>query len=152
MVHVDHGIRSRRTFSQVHDGLRLKVFEYFFDQAVISQVSVPKAEVLAITLAKTFQPVLDPRDGRSAPRPHFLHPFSTEKKIRPGDLMSPGCQMLSESPAEITIDTRNEDPHVFLLVILLVLEKIKKIVPTLKQQNFNIPGREIATSLHCWGD
>jgi hypothetical protein len=41
---------------------------------------------------------------------------------------------------------------VFLLVILLVLEKIKKIVPTLKQQNFNIPGREIATSLHCWGD
>jgi hypothetical protein len=33
--------------------------------------------------------------------------------------------MLSESPAEITIDTRNEDPHVFLLAILLVLEKIK---------------------------
>jgi hypothetical protein len=33
--------------------------------------------------------------------------------------------MLSESPAEITIDTRNEDPHVFLLAILLVLENIK---------------------------
>jgi hypothetical protein len=33
--------------------------------------------------------------------------------------------MLSEGPAEITIDTRNEDPHVFLLAILLVLEKIK---------------------------
>jgi hypothetical protein len=133
----------------VHDGLRLKVFEYFFDQAVISQVSVPKAEVLAITLAKTFQPVLDPRDGRSAPRPHFLHPFSTEKKIRPGDLMSPGCQMLSESPAEITIDTRNEDPHVFLLVILLVLEKIKNRpnVETTKLQHSGARNRNVTSLL-----
>jgi hypothetical protein len=35
--------------------------------------------------------------------------------------------MLSESPAEITIHTRNEDPHVFLLAMsdFLVREQIK---------------------------
>src|SRR6516164_3537264 len=78
MVHIDHRVRRRRAFPEMHNALRLKLAEDRLDKLIVAKVPGPESQLRAVSLVKGLEALLNCGDWRSAPRAHLFHPIAAE--------------------------------------------------------------------------
>src|SRR3984893_11723232 len=111
MVDINHGVRRRRTFSKMHDALRLKLLKDALDELIVAQISFPKLQAFSVSLPKGGKPILHGGNRCRAPRSHFFHPVAAKKEISARNLMTAPGQMLRQSPTKVTVNACNENSH-----------------------------------------
>src|SRR5690348_3409846 len=113
MPAVDHGIRSRALFGEVHDRLRLESSEHRGKKLVIGHISDERFDLPSREAIPGSQAVRQRTDGCERGCAQFVIPQSTTEIIHAGYFVSLLGEVERRRPAAITVSTQHCDLHKF---------------------------------------